>query len=117
MLHVVWKNMRLNTKLGPHICLCIMAAVAVIVSGDKTFADRDTLDEPLLDREDFKKVWELYILPRLEYELRNRLIKLEEINQPNFDEYERYPDLDGEFCEDAKLYFYLIYRGCKFFKL
>ena len=98
MLHVFWKNTKLNTKLGPHICFCIMAAVAVIVCGDKTFVDRDTIDEPLLDREDFKKVWELYILPRLEYDLRNRLSHLEEINQQNLDEYERYTDLDGEFC-------------------
>ena len=97
MLHVFGKNTKLNTKLGPHICLCIMAAAAVVVCGDKTFDDRDSRIEPLMDREDFRKVWKLYILPKLENDLRNRLNELEEINHQTFDEYDEYTDLDGEY--------------------
>lgn len=87
----------LNTKVGSHICLFIMAAAIVTVCGDTTFVDTDLTNEPVVDQEDFKKVWELYILPRLEYDLRNRLKELENINQQNFEEYERLSDLDGEF--------------------
>lgn len=80
-----------NTKLGLHICLCIMAVALVVVCGDKSFEDRDLTDR---DTSEFRKVWELYILPRLEYNLRNRLNELEDINQQNLDELQNLNDFD-----------------------
>ena len=84
------------TRLGLNICFSILAVALVAVCGDKTFEDSDLNSVSLADSSEFKKIWELYILPRLEYDLRNRLNELEEIKHENIDDINSFRDLDGK---------------------
>ena len=86
------------TKLGVNICFCIVtvALLVPVVCGEKSFEDSDLNTVPMADSSEFKKLWELYIIPRLEYDLRNRLHELEEINHENLDEVHSLRELDGK---------------------